>query len=276
MRNLIVFIIKYHLILLFVLLESISLYLLVSNNYYHQSVFIRSTNEIIGNFYKKINNINEYFGLKETNYILAQENARLRSELKNSFIVSPLQVMIKEDTLYRQQYKYIEAKIIKNSINKRNNYLIIDKGKLQGVQKDMAVITSNGIAGIVTEVSNNFSTIMSLLHKDSKVSAMIKKNKYKGTLVWDGTDYKNANLIDIEPHVKLAKGDTIITSGNSYIFPEGLLIGVIDKFSIVPGAYYYDISLKFTTDYSRLEYVYIVNNLYKYEQKKLIDSKKDE
>lgn len=229
-----------------------------------------------GSFYKKINNINEYFGLRKTNYLLAQENARLRSQLKSSFIISPLQVMIKEDTLYKQHYKYVEAKIVKNSITKRNNYLMIDKGRLQGIQKDMAVITSNGIVGIITEVSNNFSTIMSLLHKDSKVSAMIKKNKYKGTLVWDGVDYKNANLVDIEPHVKLAKGDTIVTSGNSYIFPEGLLIGVIEKFSITPGAYYYDISVKFTTDYSRLEYVYIVNNLYKDEQKKLMDSKKDE
>lgn len=276
MRNLIIFIGKHHFVLLFITLEIISFSLIINNSYYQQLVFLNATNEMTGKVNNTISNITGYFDLKETNKQLAEENARLRSSAVNSFIKTSDSVFIINDTLYRQQYRYVEAKVIKNSYNKRNNYLMLNKGSDQGVKKEMAVITSNGIVGIVNEVSKNFSSIMSVLHKDTKISAMIRKSKYKGTIVWNESDYKTGNLIDIEPHVKFSKGDTVVTSGNSHIFPEGIFIGTIKSYSIKPGDNFYSIKINFSTDFNRVEYVYIVKNFYKEEQLKLLNTQKNE
>ena len=276
MRNLIIFIGKHHFALLFVVLEIIAFTLIINNSYYQQTVFLSATNNLTGKFYRSVDDITSYFSLKKTNKLLAEENARLRSAEVNSFIKTSDSVFTKNDTLYRQQYMFIDAKVIKNSYNKRNNYLMLNKGSGQGVKKDMAVITSNGVVGIVNEVSANFCSVMSVLHKDTKISAMIKKNKYKGTLMWEETDYKTGDLNDIEPHVKVAVGDTVVTSGNSHIFPEGILIGTVKSFSINPGDNFYNIQLKFSTDFNRIEYVYIVKNFYKEEQERLLNTQKNE
>jgi len=276
MRNLIIFIGKHYFVLLFIILEIISFSLIINNSYYQQSVFLSSTNEITGKVNNTISNVTGYFHLKETNKLLAEENSKLRSSAVNSYIKTSDSVFIMNDTLYRQQYSYVEAKVIKNSFNKRNNYLMLNKGSDQGVKKEMAVITSNGIVGIVNEVSKNFSSVMSVLHKDIKISAMIKKNKYKGTIVWNDNDYKTGNLIDIEPHVKIALGDTIVTSGNSHIFPEGIFIGTVKSYTIKPGDNFYSIKINFSTDFNRVDYVYIVINFYKEEQLKLLNTQKNE
>ena len=130
----------------------------------------------------------------------------------------------------------------------------------------MAVISSNGIVGIVKDVSGNFSSVLSVLHKDARISAMIKKNGYFGSLVWDGSDFKTGTLSDIPVHAKISEGDTIVTSRYSAIFPDGILIGTIVGFKINPGDNFYTIYVKFSTDFSNLSYVYVVNNLMKDEQ----------
>jgi len=276
MRNLIVFIGKHHFILLFFILEIIAFTLIINNSFYQQSVFVSGTNEFTGKINKTVSDITGYFNLRETNRLLAEENARLRSTGLNTFIKTSDSVFVKKDTLYRQQYKYIEAKIIKNSFNRRNNYLMLNKGSDQGIKREMAVISSNGIVGIVNEVSKNFSSVMSVLHKDARISAMIKKSKYKGTVVWNESNYKTGDLIDIEPHVVVKKGDTVVTSGNSQIFPEGILIGIIRDFSIKPGDNFYSIRINFSTDFNRIEYVYVVKNFYNNEQLKLLNTQKNE
>lgn len=276
MRNLIIFIGKHHFVLLFIALEIIAFSLIINNSYYQQTVFLNATNSITGKFYKTVDDITSYFSLKKTNQLLAEENAKLRSARPDSYIKTTDSVFVNNDTLYRQQYMFIEAKVIKNSYNKRNNYLMLNKGYDQGVKKDMAVITSNGIVGIVNEVSKNFSSVMSVLHKDTKISAMVKKNQYKGTVVWEENDYKTGNLNDVEPHVKIAVGDTVVSSGNSHIFPEGIMIGTIKSFSMKPGDNFYFIKLNFSTDFNRLEYVYIVKNFYREEQEKLLNTQPNE
>lgn len=276
MRNLIIFIGKHHFVLLFIILEIIAFSLIINNSYYQQTVFLNATNSITGKIYKTVDDITSYFSLKKTNQLLAEENAKLRTVTPGSYIKTTDSVFVNNDTLYRQQYMFIEAKVIKNSYNKRNNYLMLNKGYGQGVKKDMAVITSNGIVGIVNEVSRNFSSVMSVLHKDTKISAMVKKNQYKGTVVWEENDYKTGNLNDIEPHVKIAVGDTIVTSGNSHIFPEGIMIGTIKRFTMKPGDNFYLIKLNFSTDFNRLEYVYIVKNFYREEQEKLLNTQPNE
>ena len=266
MRNLFAFIWKYYFVFLFILLEIIASFLIVQNNSFHKASFLNSSNVISASIFNTTNNISGYLGLRSTNELLAVENEKLHAQSILSFAKFYTNLWRINDTIYEQQYTYLSARVINNSIYKRNNYLTLNKGNRHGIKQEMAVISSNGIVGIVKDVSGNFSSVLSVLHKNSKISAKIKKNGYFGSLVWDGADFKICTLSDIPNHVKISKGDAIVTSKYSAIFPEGISIGNIVDFKINPGDNFYTISVKLSTDFSNLSYVYVVNNLMKGEQ----------
>ncbi|MBC8148028.1 MAG: rod shape-determining protein MreC [Bacteroidetes bacterium] len=276
MRNLFAFIWKNNFFFLFLLLEIIALSLVMQNNYYQNAAFVSSTNQITGSFMKTYDNVLQYFSLAATNKELAEENARLQSRLPQSFIIGDKKVYQINDTIYKQQFSYLNSKVIKNTVHKRNNYLMLDKGKNDGVKMDMGVISSNGIVGIVIEVSGNFSTVLSILHKKTNLSVMLKKNNQKGTLTWNGDKYTIGTVTDIPTHVKVEKGDTIITSGNSALFPEGVLVGTVESYEIDKGVNLYEIEIRFSVDFNNLSYAYIVNNLFKEEQTQLEKLSNDE
>lgn len=269
MRNILVFIIRYHFLLLFLLLEFFSIYLLVNSTYYQSSAILKAGNSVTGRFYTTISNATDYLKLRTTNEYLAQENALLRQTKGVSFLKNDTSSFWMKDTLYKQQYQYIVAKVVLNTVGKRNNYIMLDKGRRSGIQKDMAVITSNGIVGTVVNVSENFSWVMSMLNKHTRISGRIPKNNQMGTIIWNGVDHLYGTLTDIPAHVKIAKGDTIVSSGYSYIFPAGLMIGTITDFRVEQGEHFYTIPFRFSVDFNALQYVYVVKNLMKDEQEAL-------
>ncbi len=269
MRNLLTFLLKHHFFFLFIFLEAIALLLIVNNNYYQHTTLINSTNQFTGSVLNTFNNICEYLHLKETNRILSEENAKLHSISSNSYIKTDTNTFFKKDILYKQQYQYIAAKVISNSTNKQNNYLMLNKGAVHGIDRDMGVVCPKGIVGIIKETSNNFSSVISMLHKDAKISAKIKKNNQLGTVEWNGKNFRIGVLNYIPAYVKISKGDTVITSGFSHIFPEGILIGTILDYKIDSGGNFYKIKIKFTVDYNKIYYVYIIKNLMKKQQLKL-------
>lgn len=276
MKNLFVYLWKYHAFLLFVLLEVIAGILIVTNNSHQRSAFVNSTNNVTASFLNSVNNITEYFSLKTQNEQLAAENARLRAKLPSSFIITDNRVFTSSDTLFRQQFKFTELKIISNSINKRNNYILLNKGRLQGIKPDMGLINSNGVIGIVKDVSDNFCSAMSVLHKKTAIDAKIKNSGYTGTVVWDGGSYRSGKLINIPSHVKIRKGDTVVTSANSAIFPEGIRIGIVKDYKLKAGESFFTIDIQFTIDFNKVEYAYAVINLFKDEQNKLIEKSVDD
>lgn len=230
---------------------------------------INSANNVSGNILKTVLGVREYIHLKETNDALAIENADLRSKLLTSYYIDSIKKTPVFDSLYTQKYIFLAAKIINNSTNKRNNYLTIDKGSRQGVTPEMGVVNSEGVVGIVKDVSDRFSTVISLLHKDTKISVKLKKNDYFGSLVWDGGDPREGNLQYIPKHVVLAKGDTIVTSSFSRIFPENVFCGVVTKFELNPGDNFYTAKIRLSVDFSKITQVYLIDNLMKKEQIKL-------
>jgi rod shape-determining protein MreC len=159
--------------------------------------------------------------------------------------------------------------VVNNSTNRRNNFITLDKGSKQGVQINMAVITSTGVVGQVKDVSENFCTVMSMLHSRTTISSKLKKDGSYGPLTWDGKDYSNATLSDIPTHVRLTKGDTIVTSAYSLTFPENIMIGTVESYERESGKYFYTVKVKLSTDFKKLTYVYIVNNMFKEEQEAL-------
>jgi len=272
MRQLFSFLLKYHFFILFILLEFFSILLISNSSYYQKTRIYNSVFQITGSIYQYFNNATDYLHLRDNNRLLAEENARLRAQIQESYVKFTNKNVFVNDTIYKQQFSYVDAKIISNSIGKRNNYLILNKGFVHGIRENMAVISSNGVVGIVNNVSANFSSVMSLLHSETKISAKIKKNNATGSVIWDGGSFKKGKLIDIPQHIKFNIGDTVITSGFSLDFPEGIKIGTISKYNLTPGDNFYDITIDFITDFNKIDYVYIIKNLFKDEQLKLKES----
>ncbi len=246
--------------------------MIANNGYYQGARILNTANQLTGGVYLTYNNIFDYLYLKENNRILAEENAQLRAMIEKSYIKFTTDEIIVHDTLYKQQFKYIDAKAISNSIGKRNNYLMLNKGFNQGIRNNMAVISSNGIVGIINGVSDNFSSVMSLLHAETRISAKLKKSNAAGSVTWEGRNYKKGILTDIPSHIRIMIGDTVITSGFSLDFPEGIMIGTIAGYKLNPGDNFYKITINFSTDFKKLDYVYVVKNTFKDEQLKLKES----
>ncbi|MGB0882327.1 MAG: rod shape-determining protein MreC [Vicingaceae bacterium] len=269
MKNLIRFLTKNSFVFLFAFLLFVSFVLLVQNNNYQNSKVLNSSNFLIGNLYSSINNVNEYFDLKQVNADLAEQNARLQSTQISTFSKINGTVVEIDDTIYAQKYVYTSAKAVNSSTNKRENYITIDKGSLNGIEAGMGVVSPKGVIGTVKNVSENFCSVMSVLHEKNAVSAKIKKSGYIGSLVWELGDYRIAKLKDIPNHVQLNIGDEIITTGYSMVYPEGIAVGKIVDFDLPEGNNFYNIDVELAVDYKSLSHVFIVKSWMKNEQEEL-------
>ncbi len=269
MQNLFRFLRRYYFIFLFLFLEGVSILFMVKTSYYQSSAIVLRGNKIAGNIMKSYSSVTDYFSLKEANRLLAEENAKLHSQIENSYIKYTQNEFIHSDTVYKLQYKYIEAEVIQNSVNKRNNYLMLNKGSDYGIKPDMAVISSTGIVGIVAEVSKHFSIVMSVLHSDSRHSVKLRRTNVTGTLLWEGRDYRKGTFIDVPTTHKLYKNDTVVTSGFSQDFPEGIPVGYVHKISHNSGSGFYTVDIGLATDFNKISHVYVITNLFREEQKSL-------
>lgn len=270
MRGLLRFLFKHAYVFLFLLLEGLAVLFISSNSFYQGRRILAAANAVSGNINIIRSNIIQYFGLKTVNEQLARENAMLREQIEQSYVRFTHKSFAIADTIYKQQYEYIDAKVLSNSVNHRNNYMMLNKGSAHRVQKDMAVIAPCGIVGVVVNVSENFSTVMTVLHKDSRKSVRVKRTGLSGYLIWEGGNYTEGILVDIPASLPLQHGDTIITSGFSQDTPEGIIVGYVSDFEEDGGTGFYRVKIKFAADYNKLDYVYIVRNLFKEEQGKLI------
>ena len=244
--------------LLFLLLLGISLFLTIQSHSYHRSRIISSANFLSGGVYERINNVSEYLNLRTQNDALAQENAKLRSLLFNAKDTTSIQ---KLDSLKGvKPTDIIISKVIHNSFNSQENYLTLNSGSLSGVKQDMCVINSLGIVGIVDNTSNNYSTVISILNNKSKINAKLKKSNHFGSLIWNGKNTGFVQLIDIPRLAAIRKGDTIVTGGQSVIFPENINIGTVDKIYIDNKTNYYTLNVKLFNDMTNLGHVYILKS----------------
>ncbi len=256
--------------LLFIVLEVIAMLLIMQNSFYQRSRIVSLGNAVAGRWYNMVSGLTGYFGLKAENEHLSAENAALRAQLASSYISYSDSVFTINDTVYKQRYSYTDAQVTKNSWNSKDNYLMINKGSTQGVQVDMAVISPQGIVGVVVNSTRNFSTIMPVLHSDSRNSVKIKRTNSTGSLIWEGGDFRYATVVDIPTTHKLYKNDTIITSGLDNDFPEGIAVGYIESFKSVQGSGFYNIRIRLATDFNKLNHVYIIDNHFKAEQDSLM------
>ena len=204
-----------------------------------------------------------YFNLSQVNKRLATENARLRSNIK---LQQPSEIIAPDFNTYTfvpydsGHFEFVAAKVINNSINHPYNYIMLNKGAKDGIKNDQGIISGDGIVGVVTDVTSNYSLGLSVLNQRWSVSSKIKKSGFFCSLYWDAKDYRYASLMEIPFHVSLQLGDTIVTSGYSSVFPEGVLIGTIDSFEQPPGDSYYDVRVKLSVNFKTITYVEVVEN----------------
>lgn len=258
-------IIRYHFFLLFVLLESLALYLVISNNYEKRFKYISSANAVSGYLYDNYSGFLNYINLREQNIEISKKN----NELLNQLAFRIKSDSIRKDTLIQdtvKQYYYYDARVINNSVNKKYNYMTLNKGINDGIEEDMGVISAKGVVGIVRDVTNNYASVISVLNGKLGISAKLKKNDYFGSLVWNGLDPQTSQLYEIPSHVELEKGDTVVTSSYSSVFPEGIMIGVISDFHRKSEGNFYDISVTLSADLSALTHVYLIKNVLRQEQ----------
>ena len=272
MQRIINFILRNRSSLLYLLLLIISLGLTIQNNAYHQSRYFNSANWLSGTIYGASFSMTRYFDLKGENERLLEENRRLRLLLFNR--ESGMDSAALDTT--RRDFDVLSASIIKNSYSEANNYLTIDKGSNDGIAQDMAVISTEGVIGIVERASANFASVQSVLNSKSIINAKIGGTDHFGSLTWNREDFRLVQLEDIPRQVPLQVGDTIVTGAMSSIFPEDIPIGVIESFDLQESQSFYAIDVRLFNDMTNLQPVYVILNRNRQEILELESELQDE
>ena len=277
MRYLFRFLSNNYFLFLFIFFEIICMYLVSNNNRYYNSSFVNTSNEVTSSIYQSENNILKFFSLGRVNDSLIIENVKLQQLLSRNYISNAVTIDSLQDTSdaeLEQVYSLMYAQVINNTTDKSKNFIYLDKGSKDGIAKNMGVYNDKGIVGITIGVSKNYSVVMSVLNTDSRVGVKLTKDNYFGNLTWDTKSSKYATLSQIPNHVKVAKHDTVMTSGYSSFFPAGIMVGTVESWQEITGSNLLELKIKLSTDFHNLNYLYIVNHMRKNELnalEKLVD-----
>ena len=276
MRNLLNFLFRYNHCIVFVLLQGMSFLLLFSFNNYQHSRFFTSANAFVGKIYEATRAVTGYFDLQRQNEVLMERNIWLEQQLlladkrlKEMEEASTTSWPAETTTTMFQSYK---ACVIKNSLNRADNYITLNQGSLAGIKPDMGVIGPNGVVGIVYKTSPHYSLVISLLSSKSNLSCKIAGNEYFGFLQWEGDDSRYAYLKDLPRHAEFAIGDTIVTSGFSTVFPQGMMVGVIEEANDTNDGLSFLLKIKLATDFGKLRNVHVLARE-GIEEQKLLEEK---
>lgn len=246
---------------------------MVSYNPYQHHVFLTSAGAMASSVYKAQNSVSSYFDLREINDDLNRRNAELQREIiALRTQMQDMAQLIKADTMQIfepvSNFDFVVAHVIKNSIARPHNYITINRGAADGIRPEMGVIDQNGVVGIVNVVNDHAARLISLLNPDFRLSCKIKGSDNFGSLVWDGIDPTIALLEELPRHTVYQAGDTIITSGYSAVFPEGLPVGYVIADDKAHNENFFTLKVRLATDFTTLSNVQVVIN----DQKEAINS----
>ncbi|MCQ2203140.1 MAG: rod shape-determining protein MreC [Bacteroidales bacterium] len=275
MRNFFYFLARHATFLFFLILEGLCLLLVFNFNDYHKTALLSSSNAICSSYYSAQDGVSHYFHLGSANEQLVEENAQLRNQI--SLLKQQLELLkdtgnvkLLADSI--QKYHYIAAHVINSSTNRSRNYLTIDKGTKNGIQRDMFVINGSGVVGLVSAVSTHYATILPLVNTSMHLSVKLAHTNYRGQLIWNGVSPKYALMVDVPEHAAVAVGDSIVTSGSSSFFPEGILVGQIDEVNMDKNGGFYRLNIQLATDFNSVYDVEVIENKQQTEQR-LLESK---
>lgn len=261
MRNLIAFFSRFKIFMVLAILQSIALYFYFSYTEFPKLQLLTTTASVNANILESRNELTKQLNLPKTNRKLMWENRYLRKKLKESNYLLRHKKTLISDTTFKQQYDYIVADVINNTYDKRDNYMTINAGWKEGVQRGLGVISSKGVVGIVHIVSKHYALVKTVLSKNINIDIMLQKNGAFGLLKWDGLDPKNASMAGVSNDISVKKWSKVITRGGSGIFPKGITVGKVRKLKYIEGKPLWDINIRLAEDFRTIQHVYIVKNL---------------
>lgn len=262
---------RYSPILLFLVLEILSILMVVNSQPYHKRKMVNVSNELSGKMNAVTSQCGAYFNLKEENERLSNTNAMLMNMLENVGVVyDSVTATFRRDSVPLSDtscviYQYIPALVVDNDIYNTHNYIVVNKGSEDGIKVDMGVVSDNGIVGTVANVSKNYASVISVLNPYTVVSAMFKDNRHLANVRWDNIDYRFGIVEDIPSHLVINKGDTLLTSGFAGSYPPNVMIGVVENVLPSDNEDFIKAKVRFSTNFSTLRNVYIVENNFKQE-----------
>ncbi|MFM8914345.1 MAG: rod shape-determining protein MreC [Flammeovirgaceae bacterium] len=270
MERLFRFIYQYRAFFTFLLLEVFCVWMVIENNQYQSTKYFNTSNSVAASIISTSQNIREYFLLRDINRSLADENAQLRKKVdQRNQMLYQLDLRPIKDAAIINRFDFIAAKVINNTTNNYKNFITIDRGTLNGLQPGMAAISEGGVVGKVKSVSDHYAVLISLLNIDNQVSSKIKRTGHFGTVQWDGADPRIIDLKYIPRHVELKVGDTVVTSGYNAVFPEGVLIGVVQNVKLNEEAQFHTVKVGLSQDFGKLAFVEVVKSNLKQEKDSL-------
>lgn len=269
MRNLIAFLRRFRIFLVFAFLQVISLLIYVQFLSFPRSQYLTTASNVTAKVLTWENDITKHFDLSKNNWALQRENIRLRQRLPEfMYTLSTTKVKV-EDTVFEQQYTYIPGEVINSSVTRRNNYFTLNIGSKQGVKRDMGVFSDKGVVGIVHNVSEHYCVVKSVLTEDINIDVIIEPIHIEGILKWDGHDARRGSIDGISNDLRIKKWSRVVTRGGSGIFPKGIPVGKVESIKPIEGESLWDVVIRYSEDYRTLQRVYVVKNLMIEEQKSL-------
>ncbi|MCK9301625.1 MAG: rod shape-determining protein MreC [Bacteroidales bacterium] len=268
MQNIFRFLLKHNFIFTFIILQTISIWLAVSSNDYQRFEANSYVSAVEGSIYEMTSGISGYFKLNKQNRELSEENAMLRNQIPTSYRDNEAEISLSDSSALRINFpvlNFVPASVIYNSVNQRNNYFIINKGKIDGVKENMGVISLTSIVGVIINVTDHYSSVLPVIHSKAKISVKLQHANEFGIIKWDGVNYRKAILEEIPVHAQIAVNDTIVTSGRSEWYPANIPVGIVKSFTINEGSGFYTIEIEFIDDYYKTTLVYVVENKYQQE-----------
>lgn len=265
MNNLLNFFVKHSAWFVFMVYMILSLVLIFRDNPYQQSVYLTSANSVTATTYEALSAVTGYFHLKDINDDLQERNALLEMEVVSlRDRVKDLQMLLSDSAINQlpvmQHFDFVMARVISNSLAQPHNYITINRGYNQGVKPQMGVVDQNGVVGVVNVVGPNSARVISLLNTDLMISCRLKNQDAFGPLSWDGHSPQFAVLREIPKHIPYQVGDTVLTSGFSDMFPEGLIVGTVVGKAQVEDDSFASLKVKLTTNFSQLSAVRVITN----------------
>lgn len=273
MQQILNFLIKHNHWFLFILLEGISFVLLFSFNNYQSASMFTSTNEVAGNIYSMISDVDGYFTLNDENQALLEHNKELIREIET---LKEELATLKDSSAIAAfpdgKFRFNTARAVNNSLNKLQNFITIDKGENDGIGSEMGVFNDKGVVGIIYQTSGNFSLVMPLLNSKSMLSCRVKGSNSFCTLRWHGEELQYSYLIDLPRYAIFQQGDTVVTSGFSSIFPADIPVGEIERLEDSDDGMFYRARVRLFVDFASIDNVFVVGNDNKKEQDTLEQS----
>lgn len=276
MRKLLDFLVRKRHWFLFVVLEIVSLMLVYRNNAYQRNIIFSSANVLTGYIASISGSVTSYLNLHEINKELLERNGELEMGLLE--LQDRLDMMVADTTAFagfvpdsveKFPYSFVVAEVVNNSVSHLSNYITVNKGRKDGIAPDMGVVSERGVVGIVSTVNDHFSVVIPLLNPKSRLSCKVLGGSYFGSLSWDGRSTRYANLDELPRHVEFQKGDTIVTSGYSSVFPAGLIVGTVSDFSKQHDDNFFSLKVELAADFQALNNVRIIKNFRQEEQRQV-------